>query len=1033
MRLRRRLVLLVLVPLVAGVALASARVVSEAATIRSENDLSGQAHVALTMAGLIYAVEDERDTVEIYLTDGESSADMTSLTHAEASTQAQIASFDAAEQNYSSALSVLPPSTQMLMQQAVARLGDMVTLRASVTSLGASRPIYQAYTTIVSDLLNFSGQLSTDTTDHALASFISTLSLVEQVGEQTSQERGYLVGILGGGGQLLSQEEDLVQAQAQYNSTLADINAQAPASIIDLYQADVGGNVTGAADSTVQQTIDAALQGFPLSQVDVTDTAAYAETTTKVGQIRAIEGVVGQDILARTSALLGSARNDLYLNVGIIVAVLLLAFAATVVIARSITRPLLLLRTSALDIAGVRLPALIERLRDPKQAELGIDVQPIAITSTDEVGAVARAFDEVHHSAVRLAGEQAMLRSSVNAVFTNLSRRSQTLVERQLQLIDDLESGEREPARLAALFRLDHLATRMRRNNENLLVLAGEETARRWTEAVRLVDVARAAAAEVEQYERIILGEVPRVGIVGKAAPDVAHLVAELLENATAFSSPKTKVWIAARPAEGGGILLRIEDAGIGMKRAELDEANERMNNPPIVDVSVARRMGIYVVGRLAARYGIEVRLGESQAGGVAALIHLPPALLTQSVGDALPSGNQVDDEFYALSRQFDHGAKQGSMTGLAEAGLLGGTAGIAPLGAPPPGMGMAVPSAPWQREPGTRPEPAPWYDSRFPPPNMDEDAKDEVWFQPSEERKTGAVDGDKRSAAEAAIARATAQNGLTGGYGSAPLDVGRVPGQTRVTDVPGGKLPQRKQGTNLPPMPQSPNHMQMPEKTQQVQRTQDGQTDQGTPWTLPQQVQRSPQDGQTDQGTRRPRFPQPQHHARLDSPDAASADAESLERTPIFEAIESEWFRRREQARAAAASAARQDAAAQPESAYAEPSPTSASASAGSAQGATAPGSGQNQPAPAAAATSVAAPTVSPAAVVRSWSSPGDDGWRAAQALTNPAHDGQTTSGLPRRTPRANLVPGRAGGTGAAKAVPPPRFGNDASRGGQG
>jgi len=998
--LRKRMVLLVLVPLIAGVALASARVVSEAATIRSENDLNGQAHVALTMAGLVYAIEDERDTVEIYLTDGENATDMTSLTHAEASTQTQIAAFDAAEQNYSSALSVLPPSTQMLMQQAVARLGDMVTLRASVTSLGASRPIYQAYTTIVSDLLNFSGQLSTDTTDHSLASLISTLSLVEQVGEQSSQERGYLVGILGGGGQLLAQEEDLVQAQAQYNSTLANINAQTPSAITDLYQADVGGNVTGAADSTVQQTIDAALQGFPLSQVNVTDTAAYSETTTKVEQIRSIEGVVGQDILARTTALLASARNDLYLNAGIIVAVLLLAFAATIVIARSITRPLLLLRTSALDIAGVRLPAVIERLRDPKQAESGIDVRPIAIDSTDEVGSVARAFDEVHYAAVRLASEQALLRASVNAVFTNLSRRSQTLVERQLQLIDDLESGEREPDRLAALFRLDHLATRMRRNNENLLVLAGEETARRWTEAVRLVDVARAAAAEVEQYERIILGEVPRVGIVGKAAPDVAHLVAELLENATAFSSPKTKVWIAARPADGGGVLLRIEDAGIGMKRAELDEANDRINNPPLVDVSVARRMGIYVVGRLAARYGIEVRLGESQAGGVAALIHLPPALLTQSVGEALPSGSQVDDEFYALSRQFDHGAKQGSMTGLAEAGLFGGTAGIAPLGTTSQGMGTSVPTAPWQREPAARPEPAPWYDSRFPLPTVDEEsAKDEVWFQPSEDRKSGPVDGDKRSAAEAAIARATAQNGPTDGYGQSSVDVGRIPGQTRVADLPGGKLPQRKQGTSLPQMSQQA----------QVQ--------------MPQQVQRI-QDGQVDQGTRRPRFQQPQHHARPDSP-AAPADADSLERTPIFEAIESEWFRRREQARAAAASAARQEAAAQPESAHvgqSAPSP---------AMGVPAPSTGLTQPAP--APTTVAAPTVSPAAVVRSWSSPGDDGWRAAQALTNPAHDGQTSSGLPRRTPRANLVPGRAGGTGAAKAVPPPRFGQDPSRGGQG
>ncbi|HEX4791161.1 MAG TPA: nitrate- and nitrite sensing domain-containing protein [Actinospica sp.] len=963
LRLRKRLILLVLVPLVAGVAVASARVVSEANTIQSENDLNGQAHVALTMAGLIYSIEDERDAVELYLTDGEQQSDMVSLTKTEAATQAQVADFDAAEQTYAPALAVLAPSIQTLQQQAVARLGDLATLRTSVTSLGASRPIYQAYNTIVSDLLNFSGQLSTDTTDHDLASYVSTLSQVEQAGEQTAQERGYLVGILGGnGGQLLVQQEDLVQAQAQYNSTLATINAQAPAPIVDLYQAQVGGDATGAADSAVQQTIDAALQDFPVSQVGVGDTTAFTETTAKVDQIRAIEGVVGQNILDRTSALLGSARDDLYLNVGIIVAVLLLAFFATAAIARSITRPLMVLRTSALEIADVRLPALIERLRDPKQAETGIDVRPIAIDSTDEVGSVARAFDEVHHSAVRLAGEQAMLRASVNAVFTNLSRRSQTLVERQLQLIDDLESGEREPARLAALFRLDHLATRMRRNNENLLVLGGEETARRWTVAVRLVDVARAAAAEVEQYERIILGEVPRVGIIGKAAPDVAHLVAELLENATAFSAPRTKVWIAARPADDGGVLLRIEDAGIGMKRAELDEANDRINNPPVVDVSVARRMGLYVVGRLAARYGIEVRLGESQVGGVAALIHLPAALLSLSTGQPLPGQSQVDDEFYALSRQFDHGSKQGTMTGADKAALLGDSQG----------SNVSVPMVPWHPEPGgSKPEPAPWYDPRFPlqPLPTEEPAKDTVWFQPSEERKADAPENDKRSAAEAALARAAGRDGEAAGL---------APGQDRprATDAFGARLPQRKQ--------------------------------RGAQGKVP---------------------AQPQHHARPEPP-AAPAEAEvPLERTPIFEAIESEWFRRREQARAASGTY-RADPAAEPEPALlADPEGAAAPQSAVD-RAPDAAGPPQQQPAQ--GAGTVAAPTVSPAAVVRSWSSPGDDGWRAAQALKEPAHDGQTQSGLPRRTPRANLLPGQAGGTGAARAVPPQKFRQDPSKSGQ-
>jgi hypothetical protein len=734
--------------------------------------------------------------------------------------------------------------------------------------------------------------------------------------------------------------------------------------------------------------VDAALQDSPIGDVGVTDTAAYTASTAKIVQIRAIDDVVGQDILARTSALLSSARQDLYLNVGLIVVVLLLAFAATTVIARSISRPLQVLRTSALDIAGVRLPAVIERLRDPAKAESEPEVRPIAIDSTDEIGAVARAFDEVHHAAVHLASEQALLRASVNAVFTNLSRRSQTLVERQLQLIDDLESGEREAGRLAQLFRLDHLATRMRRNNENLLVLAGEETARRWTEAVRLVDVARAAAAEVEHYERIILGEVPRVGIVGKAAPDVAHLVAELLENATAFSAPRTKVWIAARAAEDGGVVLRIEDAGIGMKAAELADANERISNPPVVDVSVARRMGLYVVGRLAARYGIEVRLGESQVGGVAALIHLPRALLTDTAGDLGAPQSQVDDEFYALSRQFDRAAQQD------------------PLAAPPAALygdtrtnGVALPMAAWQQETGIRPEPAPWYDQRHGAGAPEESVAD-TWFQPSEDRED---EPEPEPSAEQAPAR---EEGLDlrsdpfrGYRGLAPAQPAeerqQIP-QPRVADAFGAKLPQRAPaGAREPQQPQSPQR------------------------------------------------PAPQRHARP-APAAeqpAPVAAAPTEPTPIFEAIESEWFRRREQARAAAAGqrqnkAAEQDpsylvdpaAAARPAAAPA-PRPAETPATAQQAPAAAAPPAAPQQPRPEqqpAPAQQEQPAQQAPAPAANDWSSPADAGWRAAQALADPAHDGKTPAGLPKRTPRANLVPGRAGGTGAARAVPPPQFRHD-------
>ncbi|MFD0631098.1 sensor histidine kinase [Catenulispora yoronensis] len=255
---------------------------------------------------------------------------------------------------------------------------------------------------------------------------------------------------------------------------------------------------------------------------------------------------------------------------------------------------------------------------------------------------MARAFDEVHREAVRLATEQAMLRNNVNAMFTNLSRRSQSLVQRQLRLIDELENAEQDPDQLASLFKLDHLATRMRRNGENLLVLAGEEPGRRWSQPVPLIDVLRAAASEVEQYERVTLRDLPTVEVAGRAVNDVVHLVAELLENATSFSAPETKVSVTGNLLNTGGVMLEIEDSGIGMTPEELDDANERLANPPVVDVAISRRMGLFVVGRLATRHGIQVRLRRSATGGITALVLVPAALLAGNLADAPAIGRNA-------------------------------------------------------------------------------------------------------------------------------------------------------------------------------------------------------------------------------------------------------------------------------------------------------------------------------------------------------------------------------------------------------
>src|SRR5205814_4961756 len=290
---------------------------------------------------------------------------------------------------------------------------------------------------------------------------------------------------------------------------------------------------------------------------------------------------------------------------------------------------------------GVRLPGQVRRMGGAGGAGALLNVVPIEVDSTDEIGEVARAFDQVHREAVRLASNEAALRGNVNAMFVNLSRRSQSLVERQIRLIDDLEQGEQDSERLANLFQMDHLATRMRRNSENLLVLAGHEVSRRWTQSVGLVDVLRAAVSEIEKYERVTLNVQPGIAVRGQSVNGVVHLLSELVENATSFSSAETPVNVSGHLLNSGGVLLDITDQGVGMGAEEMVHANWRLDNPPVVDVAVSRRMGLFVVARLAARHGIRVRLRPAASGGLTALVWLPDEVIAHdsATAAAAPGG----------------------------------------------------------------------------------------------------------------------------------------------------------------------------------------------------------------------------------------------------------------------------------------------------------------------------------------------------------------------------------------------------------
>ncbi|WP_328906052.1 nitrate- and nitrite sensing domain-containing protein [Streptomyces sp. NBC_00234] len=405
----------------------------------------------------------------------------------------------------------------------------------------------------------------------------------------------------------------------------------------------------------------------------ITPQTWMAASTAKFDGYTTVEDELVDKAVTEAAAISSDAKTDAIVTAAVVIIALLAAFILAGLMARQMSRSMRQLRTAAFGIAEQRLPMLVDQLSRTDPGRVDTRVQPIPINTQDEIGEVARAFDQVHREAVRLAAEQAMLRGNVNAIFTNLSRRNQSLIEGQLTLITDLENNEADPDQLESLFRLDHLATRMRRNGENLLVLAGEEPGRRWNQPVPLVDVLRAASSEVESYERIELTGVPESEIHGQAVTDLVHLLAELLENATTFSSPQTKVRVTATRLPDGRVMVEIHDKGIGLTAEDFADINHKLANPPTVDAAVSQRMGLFVVGRLADRHGIRVQLRPSgEQAGTTSLVMLPDAITHGGGGEA----SSAQDDFTVSSiipqqqQAFDPMPQQTTMRTAAELGF---------------------------------------------------------------------------------------------------------------------------------------------------------------------------------------------------------------------------------------------------------------------------------------------------------------------------------------------------------------------------
>jgi signal transduction histidine kinase len=634
--MRWRVLALVLIPTVAALTLGGLRVQAASNTAATASRTTQLGAIGSGITTLAEAVEDERDLTAGYVAAQQTGqAKLAKTIFGQLQHQYVVAGADtarvkglAAQINPSYPAAARSDLTSALNSlAALPELGDLS--HSKITSL----PLINHYSSVIATLLAFDNDIAAGSPSAPLAATVTSIEALAQVQEQTSQQRAILYAALIEGHPEPGALTALIGAQSSQASALSsfqkvgdDLPAYVPGTGLSplLSEAQQFNDVVAGpdVDAALAIELDATVNTQSLGGNSAQNW--YGDMSFTLGAMRSVLGNNLTSATAQASALRQGAQSSERLTAIVVLALLLLVLIITIVMARSMIMPLRRLRADALDVAGRRLPEMVRRLSESDGEDESIQLEPIGIDSTDEIGEVARAFDQVGSEAARLAGDEAMLRANLNAMFVNLSRRSQTLIERQLGIIESLEQTEQEASRLSSLFRLDHLATRMRRNSENLLVLAGHEAPRKWTQPVALVDVLRAAVSEIEQYERITLNVQSGLVIAGRAASDVVHLVAELVENATTFSRKDTQVFVTGQLLVSGGVLIEITDEGLGIPEQELAYANWRLDNPPVIDVAVSRRMGLFVVGRLAARHGIKVRLRRAQSGGLSALIWVP-------------------------------------------------------------------------------------------------------------------------------------------------------------------------------------------------------------------------------------------------------------------------------------------------------------------------------------------------------------------------------------------------------------------------
>ncbi|MGY0232423.1 sensor histidine kinase [Longispora urticae] len=546
---------------------------------------------------------------------------------------------DAALVRYRGATQLDVPELFSPLTTAGSALAGLPTARGQALGMsGEQRVADQSYRSVVTLLLAVAEALPARIDDAALAGRTRAIAALAAAGHLAAEERDLLRGVFTRG----------AYAPGEL-SALASLIGSAEARQAEFYRvADDGGRaaydhtVTGSDVDIARGLRDDALTGDQdPGRLRIDPDAWYVAQTQLLRRLYTVQLALATELDDAAYARQEAARRSTVLALALTGAVAVLSVLTALVLSARTARRLRRLRRAALNVANQSLPAAIAAVsvatepgvvRDTHLAVAAATDTSLTAGFDDEIGQVGTAFGTLHRQALRLAADQALLRIDVAATLVSLSRRGQALINRQLQLLDDLERTESDPDTLGQLFALDHLAARMRRNEENLLLLAGGEPGRRFSHVELLEDVVRAAAAEIEEYPRVDTADLAGLAIVGAAVGDLVHLLAELLENAATFSPPDSRVSVTARHSIDG-LDITIYDQGIGIPDASLDEVNARLAQPAALTAALAGTMGLLVVARLAARQGIEVTLRSHTGNGTAALVRLPNTLLAPVTG----------------------------------------------------------------------------------------------------------------------------------------------------------------------------------------------------------------------------------------------------------------------------------------------------------------------------------------------------------------------------------------------------------------